>query len=429
MDIVRTFGEQVFASLSVRNYRLYFAGIGISQVGTWMQIVALGWLVLELTGSGTQLGAILALRFIPLLLGSLHAGALVDRIDKRTLLYVTQSISAALAVTLGTLVFFDVVAMWMLYVAAVLFGCTDVIDRPARQTFIHEMVGPERLRNAVALNSTEVNLARALGPLFAGVLIASAGTVLCFFANAISYLIFLVFLVAIREKDLHREFHEERKVDHLFSGLYYVTSTPLLLTVLVTMAVVGTLAYEFQTTLPLFAHTTFLGSAADYAAFLSAMGAGSVAGGLFSASRGSINPQEFALWAFLFGLSLCITALSPTLGLATVGMVFVGFFSICLTSTGNTMIQLESASHMRGRVMSLWTMAIFGSTVIGAPIVGFIGEHASPRWALILGGFAGMLAAIFAARRLIKAGRFFFIPIPAFIFVRREEAAVENART
>jgi len=426
MDFLWTFGRQTFASLRVRNYRFYFFGIGISQIGTWMQAVALGWLVLELTGSGTLLGGLLALRFAPLFFGGLFGGTIVDRFDKRTLLYVTQLVSAVLALTLSALVFFDAIALWMLYASALFFGLIDVVDRPARQTFIHEMVGRDNLRNAVSLNSAEVNLARTIGPLFAGVLIATVGTAFCFFANALSYVIFFIFLTLLKSEELHQEQGVERRVDHVFSGLRYVASQPLILTILVVMSIIGTFTYEFQTSLPLLVHTTFLGSAADYAALLSAMGAGSVAGGLYSAGRSSLEAREFILWGLLFGVSVSIAALMPTLGLTAIVMIFVGFFSISMTSVGNAMIQLGSDAHMRGRVMSLWTMAIFGSTLFGAPIIGWVGEHASPRAALFLGGVAAIAAALYAARRHLEWRQLF--SIPAFVSIRREEASVEDTK-
>ena len=426
MEAIRALGEQTFASLKIRNYRLYFFGIGFSHVGSWMQTVALGWLVLELTSSGTLLGAMLAFRFAPLLFGGIFGGAIVDRFDKRTLLYATQSLDALLALTLGVLVAYGAIEMWMVYLAAVLFGLTDVVDRPARQTFIHEIVGPENLQNAVSLNSTEANLARTLGPLFAGVLIASVGMAFCFFANALSFIVFIIFLTQMREEELHREPSEGPGTDDILSGLRYVASVPLIKTMLISMAIIGVFTYEFQTSLPLLARTTFFGDAADYAALLSAMGAGSVVGGLFSASRKVVGVHEFVLWAFLFGVSICVTAAMPTLGLATVAMGFVGFFSICLSSIANTMIQLESAPHMRGRVMSLWSMALFGSTLIGAPIIGFVGEYASPRLALAIGGVAALTAALYANRQLLKGYELF--GIPASISIRRDEVIVEDTK-
>ena len=424
MNVFKALGEQTFASLRLRNYRLYFIGQGLSDIGTWMQIVGIGWLVLELTGSGVALGTLLAFRFAPMLVLGLLAGAIVDTFDKRMLLYMTQGAAFILSALLGILVLTGAVEMWMVFLIAFLLGIADSVDRPTRQTFIHEIVGPNNLRNAVGLGSARANLARAIGPLIAGILIASVGIASCFFGNAASYLLAIIFLARIRGDEIYRESNEGRKVSDIFSGVRYVVRAPIILTVLLAMALVGTFTYEFQTTLPLLAKVTFLGDAADYAALLSAMGVGSIAGGLFSASRKEVGTHEFVLWGFLFGIAIVAVAFTPSLSYAVVGMVFAGFFSICLSSTGNTMIQLEALPHMRGRVMSLWSMALFGSTVVGAPIVGAVGEHLSPRAALALGGFAAILAALFAARRLLKPYRFW--SIPPFIFIRREEEAVED---
>lgn len=402
MEAIKQFGEQTFSSLKVRNYRLYFIGQGFSHVGNWMQTVGLGWLVLQITGSGTTLGTVLAFRFMPMLLGGPFAGIIVDRFNKRKILYVTQSSFAILALLLAFLVYTDYIQIWMLFVFALVFGLIDVVDNPTRQTFVHEMVGRDNLRNAVTLNATEANLARAIGPMIAGSLIATTGIAFCFLANAFSFVALIGVLAFMNGKDIRKEAAEQQPRTDLFESLTYVASVPLIKTVLLAMAVIGTLSYEFQVSLPLLAQTTFAGSAADYAALLSAMGAGSVAGGLFAASRKKIAPHEFVWSAFFFGLSICVTAAMPTLSLAIVGMVFVGFFSINLTSLGNTMIQLAAAPTMRGRVMSLWAMAIFGSTLIGAPIIGLTGEYIGPRWGLALGGIAAMAAAAYAARTLLQ---------------------------
>lgn len=419
------FGEQTFASLKVRNYRLFFIGRGFSHMGNWMQMVALGWLVLEVTGSGVALGSVLAVRFLPLLVAGPFVGELVDTLDKRKLLYITQSTLAVLSLVLSALVFVEHLDLWLIYILAFASGVAESIDNPTRQSFLHEMVGPDNLRNAVTLSSTQANLARAIGPLFAGALIAGAGIAFCFLINALSFLVLIATLRMMKGSELHREEYTEH-ARGLLSGIRYVASVPLIRTILIAMAIMGTLSYEFQTSLPLLARTTFLGTAADYAALLSAMGAGSVAGGLLSASRKEVGPREFVLWASLFGVSVLIVAVMPSLGLATVGMIFVGFFSICMSSAANTMIQLESAPYMRGRVMALWSTAIFGSTLIGAPVVGFVGEYASPRWGLALGGAAALLAALFAAKRLLKMPE--LLSIPAFISIRRDEVATENTK-
>jgi MFS family permease len=403
-EAVRTFGQKTFSSLSVRNYRLYFTGQAISQAGSWMQIVAMGWLVLQLTGSGVALGMLLGLRFVPVLVLGPLGGALVDRFDKRITVFVVQAAFALTAFVLGVLVFADVVQMWMLYALAVVSGCIDVIDRPARQTFIHEMVGPEHLRNAVTLNSTMVNLARAVGPLIAGILIAAFGTAACFLANAISFLAVLVVLAMMRVGELHREEAVKRPLglDTIVEGFQYAFQHPLIWNVLIAMTIVGTLSYEFQASLPLFAKDTFGGDVSDYAALTSAFGVGSVAGGLFAAGRARVAAREFVLYMILFGISMCVAGVMPTLPYAVVALTFVGFFSINLTSVGNTMVQLASSAHMRGRVMALWSMAIFGSTVIGAPVIGIAGQYLGARWSLLIGGIAAVLAGVLAVGRMLE---------------------------
>lgn len=387
----------MFASLKIRNYRLYFIGQGLSHGGNWMQIVALSWLVLELTGSGIALGSVLAFRFAPMLFGGLFAGFIVDRFNKRHILYVTQTSFALLALALSVLVYTDTIHIWTLFVFATIYGLVDVIDNPTRQTFVHEMVGRDNIRNAIALNSTEANLARTIGPLVAGSLIATVGIAFCFAMNALSFCAVLFVILRMRQSEFHQEKRKHESAGHVFDSIVYVASVPLIRDILLIVAAIGTLSYEFQVSLPLLAQNTFNGTAADYAALLSAMGAGSVAGGLFVASRQTIAVREFAAATLLFGISICVTALMPTLSLAIIGMIFVGFFSIIFTSLGNSMIQLEAQPHMRGRVMSLWAMAIFGSTLVGGPMIGFIGEFANARWALAVGGATAIAAAGYAA--------------------------------
>ena len=424
MEALRAFGEQTFASLRIRNYRLYLFGLNLSHIGDWMQTVALGWLVLDLTGSGVALGTVMALRFAPILALGLFVGGIIDRSEKRTLLFITQSSFGFFALMLGTLVYTGLIEMWMIYLLALLFGSIDAFDKPTRQTFVHETVGRDNLRNAVSLNSTSVNLARVVGPLFAGALIPTIGLALCFFLKAGSVVGILTLLARKKPTNFHKEESIVDEERNLLSGVRYAMSVPLIRSVLITMAAIGTLAYEFQVSLPLLARSTFGGGAADYAALLSAMGAGSVAGGLFAASRGKVSAYEFVLSAILFGSCILVTALLPTLSLAIVGMVFVGFFSITLSSTGNTMVQLESAPHMRGRVMALWMMAIFGSTLIGAPLIGWIGEHIGGRWCSSAGGMVVRVAVSFAAWRMLERSE--LLSIPAFIMIRRDEVAVEE---
>src|SRR3989344_886216 len=309
MEALRNFGQTTFSSLKIRNYRLYFIGQAFSHAGSWMQTVGLSWLVLELTGSGAALGTVLAFRFAPMLFGGLFSGIIVDRFDKRSILYVTQSLFAFLAFLLSVLVFTDSMQAWMLFVFAVAFGLVDVVDNPTRQTFVHEMVGRENLRNAVTLNSTEGNLARAVGPMIAGSLIATVGSAFCFVANAASFCALIFMLTQMRGSEMHRE-RSESKAGHILESIAYAASVPIIRTVLIVMAVIGTLAYEFQVSLPLFAESPPPGPPAACAALLPAGGAGSVAGGLFAGSRKKVAAHEFVIAAFLFGLAITITSRS-----------------------------------------------------------------------------------------------------------------------
>jgi MFS family permease len=417
----KQFGQNTFSSLSIRNYRLYFIGQGISQCGTWMQTVALGWLVLTLTGSGIDLGFVLALQFIPLLIGSPWGGVVVDRFNKRRILYWTQSLLGLLSLAVAALVFLGAVQLWMLYIFAFLAGSIRVFDQPARQTFISDVVGNEHIKNAVTLNSTMVNLARAIGPTIGGILIASVGIAFCFLIDAISFIAVLFMLKRMHGEALDRVPAVHKVRPRITDGFHYARSMPRISSTLIMMAIIGTFAYEFAVSLPILAQQTFLGDATAYAALTSAFGAGSAVGGLFAASRRAIEPRQLVIFAALFGLSMLGASLSPTLGIAIFGLFVVGFFSINVTSLANTMIQLESRPDMRGRVMALWNMAIFGSTPIGGPIIGYVGEHFGARWGVALGGAATVAAAVFAAHTLSRRGA--LSPVTPEVEMEVEEAA------
>ncbi len=388
----RFVGAHTFSSLQIRNYRLYFIGQGISLSGTWMQVIGQAWLVLKLSGSGTALGFVVALQFLPVLLLAPWGGVIADRFYKRRLLYLTQTCSGVLALTLAMLTATNVVRLWMVYVLAALLGLVNALDNPTRQTFVHEMAGRDRLRNAVTLNAIEVNLTRVLGPAMAGAIIATLGLAPCFFINAGSYVAVLVCLFLMDGKELYVAEPVERQKGQLREGFRYVLRTPILRDVLLLMAIIGTLTYEFSVSLPLLAKYTFNGSAGSYAWLSGAMGAGAVAGGLVAASRSRTRLRGLIWSAFGCGITIVLTSISPSLALACAGMVLVGAFSIGFTALSNTILQRESKPNMRGRVMSLWTVAFLGSTTLGGPLVGWIGGHANPRWALGVGGCAALLA-------------------------------------
>lgn len=402
MDRFIKLGHRTFASLKIRNYRLYFIGQAISLSGRWMQTIALSWLVFTLTGSGTMVGFVTAAQFLPILLFAPLGGLLVDRLSKRRLLILTNLMAGILALVLGALVIVDVTALWVIFLLAFLFGCVTAIDNPARQTFALEMVGKDQLPNAISLNSTQMNMARLIGPAVAGIIITTVGIAPCFIFTGISYGGVLVALGMMRVEDLKSPSPVPRAKGQLREGFKYVAASPVLRDVLFMLAIIGTFAFEFQVSLPLLAEFTFKEGVRGYSSLMSAMGVGAILGGLVTANRSHIAQGKLAGAALLFGVAILLVAAAPTLSWAILGMVLVGFTSINFTSLGNVILQTESTPAMRGRVMALWAMAMLGSTPIGGPIVGWIGEHIGARWGLAVGGIAVLLAAGIGAMTLKK---------------------------
>jgi MFS family permease len=392
---IRQFGESTFSSLRIRNYRLYFIGQVISNSGTWMQSVAQAWLVLQLTHSGTALGLVVALQSLPVLLLGPFGGVVADRFPKRRVLIITQSVFGMLALTQGVLVATGAVRLWMVAVIAFAFGVTNAVDNPTRQSFVVEMVGERELKNAVTLFSTLVNLSRIIGPTIAGILITVIGLAPCFILNGLSYGAVVIMLRIMRGSELRPALRLANARGQVIAGLRYVWATPVLRDVLIMMALIGTLTYEFQVSLPLLAQGTFHGNAASYAVLSAFFGAGAVIGGLLTASRKATSFRAVVMAALLFGATALASSLMPTLGMAAAGLVATGFCSIVYSASGNTTLQLTSTPEMRGRVMSLWGIAFLGSTTIGGPIIGFIGQNASPRWALAVGGLAALAAGAY----------------------------------
>jgi MFS family permease len=386
--------RRIFSSLAIPNYRLFFVGQIISLSGRWMQGVATAWLVLDLTGSGTALGLVSSLQFLPVLLLGPLGGVVADRYDKRRVLVVAQVVSAGLAVVLGALVATGAVELWMVYALALGLGFVYVIDNPTRQAFVHDMVGSDQVTNAVSLNSVVVNLARMIGPGSAGVLIVSVGLAPAFFINAVSYLAAILALVLMNPTRLHPSASGARGRGQMRQGLRYVRHTPEVLIPLIMMAVVGTLAYEFHVVLPLLARFTFEGNAGTYGTMSMLMGLGAVIGGLAIAGGGRRPATALARTAIVFGSIHLAAAFVPSLQLMFVALVVLGAASIRFLALGNATLQLAAAPAMRGRVMALWSVAFLGSTPIGGPIVGWIGEHVGPRYAMGLGGVATLACGI-----------------------------------
>ena len=397
--------RQMISSLRQRNYRLFFFGQIVSVAGTWMQTVAQSFLVLDLTHSGTQLGLTTAVRFLPILVFGPLGGLFADRRNKQRILLVTQTLSGLLAGAFAILIETNSIRLWIVYLLALALGFVNVFDNPARQSFISEMVSAPDLPNAVTLNSVAMNMARVFGAALAGVIAAALGLALCFGCNAISFVAVLISLVAMRKSELFPAKRVAKEKGQVRQGLRYVRGTPELLIPLVMIAVVGTLAWEFQVTLPLMATSVFHGGAAAYGVMASVMGVGAVVGGLISAARPRPRARALCLAAIGWGIAILGAAAAPTLALELVAMVFVGYGSITFNSFAKTTLQLAAKPEMRGRVMALWALAWLGSTPIGGPIVGWVGQSVGARWSLVLGGLPTVICGILALPALSRIDR------------------------
>ena len=393
------------SSLRQRNYRLFFFGQLVSIAGTWMQTVAQSFVVLDLTHSGTQLGLTTAARFLPMFVFGPLGGVFADRMDRRRVLYVTQALSGLLAgvfaVTVGT----HSIRLWIVYVLALALGFVNVFDNPARQSFISEMVSTGDLPNAVTLNSVAANMARVFGAALGGVIAAAIGLALCFTFNALSFGAVLVSLAAMRSSELFPAERVSRQKKQVRQGLRYVRNTPELLIPLLMIAVVGTLAWEFQVSLPLMASEVFHGGAGSYGVMASVMGGGAVIGGLISAARARPRARALCLAAIGWGIAILAAAVAPSFALELAALVFVGYGSITFNSLAKTTLQLAAKPEMRGRVMALWALAWMGSTPIGGPIVGWTGQAIGARWALVIGGVATLACGVLALPALTRIDR------------------------
>ncbi|HEX3041301.1 MAG TPA: MFS transporter [Solirubrobacterales bacterium] len=382
-----------FNSLEVRNYRRYFAGQLISLSGTWMQTVAAVWVILTLTDSGVAVGLATALQFLPMLLIGAWGGLLADRIPKRRLLMTTQALMMIPAAGLFAVTATGVVTPWMVYLAVFAFGSLNAVDNPTRQSFVYEMVGPDRVVNAVSLNSVIVQAARIVGPAIAGVLIATVGVAPVFALNGLTFVAMILALRGMDAGRLHSSPVAERTPGAIRAGLRYVRRTPELMVPLALMGLVGTLGFNFQVVLPLLAKFSFQSGAMTYAALVSAMAVGSIAGALVNGHRGRTGPRLIAGGALAFGVSALLAAAMPSLALEIVMLAVLGAAAVTFAATINSTLQLAVTPDMRGRVMALYSVVFLGSTPIGAPLTGWLAQNYDPRVALLLAGVSGLTAA------------------------------------
>jgi MFS family permease len=385
-----------FASLSIPNFRRYFTGQLVSLSGNWMQTIAEIWLILSLTGSGLAVGFTTALQFLPMLIFGAWGGLIADRVPKRRLLLLTQGLHMIAPLTMLALALEGALVPALVFGLVFLRGCVNAVDYPTRQAFVMEMVGSDRVVNAVSLNSVLVHSARVIGPALAGVLIATIGVEPCFALNAASFAFMIWVLAGMDTEKLRPSEIAEREPGAVREGLRYVRREPELWIPLGLMAIVGTLGYNFQSVLPLLARFTFHGGPSTYAVLVAAMGLGAIIGALINGARGSVTPMLLIGAAFVFGLLSLLAAGAPTLTLEILALAPLGAATVTLAASINSSLQLASEPTMRGRVMALYSIVFLGSTPIGGPLSGWLSEAVDPRAALVMGGVAAIAGALFA---------------------------------
>lgn len=378
-----------FASLELRNYRLYFTGQVISLAGNWMQIVAELWLILELTDSGVYVGLATALQFAGILLFGALGGALADRFDKRRLLMISQTGMAIPALLLFGLAVSGAAEAWMVLVVIALRGLVLSVDNPARQAFVIEIVGPDRVVNAVGLNSVLVHSARITGPAIAGVIIALWGVAPVFGVNALSFIAMLAALWLMDPRKLSRP-EPKRTRGGVREAVRYVAGSRELSVPLLLMLVLGTFGFNFQVIIPLLADRAFGANVSAYSLLMVAMGIGSIAGAVIFGARNKASKGLIAGAAAAFGVSALLAAAAPTLALEMVALAVVGLASVTFAAGINSGLQLAAAPEMRGRVMALYSIVFLGSTPLGGPLSGWLGESVGPRAPLVLAGVAAL---------------------------------------
>jgi len=392
-------------SFQVPNYRRWFAGQLVSVSGNWMQIVAEMWLVLTITGSAFAVGLTSALQFLPMLLAGAWGGLVADSMSKRRLLLWTQALLALPALALFALSSTGDVAAWMVMALVLARGTVLAVDMPARQSFVIEIVGEDRVVNAVGLQSVLIHSSRIAGPALAGLLIAFGGIELCFLLNAFSFAAMILMLRSLDVAALAPPKPVAREPGAVRSALRYVARTPELAIPLAMMALVGTLGFNFQVLLPLLARETFNGDAAAYSTLAVAMGAGAVVGALVTGARRRIGDRLLVGAAAAFGVFALVAAVAPTLGWEAIALVPLGAASVTFAAGINSTLQLAADPQLRGRVMALYSIVFMGSTPIGGPLAGWLSGAFGARAALLMAGIAALVAALGAWLAFRRAAR------------------------
>lgn len=382
---LRSFNARQFSSLSEHNYKVFFFGQVVSLVGTWMQSVGLAWLVLDKTGSSLSLGIVTTLQFLPMMLFALVGGVVADRLPKRRTLVVVQSFAALMAATLGALTVTGTIEIWQVYVLALGSGLASAIERPVRQSFYFELVGRDKLPNAVALHSTILNGSRVIGPAIAGIVIASTDVSVTFILNAASYLAVVYGYSLMRPSQYFGTVSKAANgsiFGQIAEGLRYAVTVPSATFVFILIAFIGTFGYNFNVVVPLIAKFVLHAGPAQFGLMTSALGIGSLAAAIIQAGAGPRSPRFLTLAGAFFCVCFAALALSEWYALSAIALALTGASGTMLMTSANTTLQLHAPDHLRGRVVSVYLLLMAGSTPIGGFLTGVLSELTSVRWAI-----------------------------------------------
>jgi len=390
-----TFVQRTLSSLRSRNFRLFFVGQTISQVGNWLTMVALTLLVLHRTGSGVAVGLLAACQFGPILLLSAWAGVLADRSNKRNLLFVTQSLEMAQSFALGALAFMHDAPLPAFFGVAVVGGCLLAVDNPVRRSFVNEMVAAEDLTNAVSLYSAMNSASRIVGPALAGVLIVTVGYGWCFTVDAISYSAVLISLWMMRPEELRRVPVTPRGSGQVRAGLRYIASVPELWITFVMLLIVGIISYNYTVVLPLFVEKGLHGGDGSFTLVYAAFSAGGLVGAFVVARRRTVTLRTVIVTTACLGVAMTALSVVPDVAFAFVLAILVGLASVAYMTTTTAIAQIRTDQHMIGRVLAIQTVLLVGTTPIGGPILGSVADQVGARTPVLIGGIGALCAAAF----------------------------------
>lgn len=396
--------KHTFISLRVPNFRIFAIGHLVAVIAIWMQRIAQDWLVLELSGSVTAVGITVALQFTPSLLLGPWGGMMADRFAKRKILMLCQSAAAVLAAVLAVLALSQQIEVWHVYVIALLLGLVTVLDQPARQVFVNELVGPDYLRNAISVNSTTFQLGGLIGPALAGLLLTAVGSGWAFAANAVACCSTVGTLLLLRKDQLFISTPAPKRKGMLKEGLHYALGKPTIFWPWLMAGFIAVFAMSLPVLLAAFADHVYDVGAGGYGLLNALVALGALAGAIASTRRRELRLRSVVLGAGMYGLMLFLSAFAPSLVWFGVAMVLSGFWCLMFLTASNQLVQISSNMSIRGRVMSLYIMVLIGGQAIGGPMIGWIAEHVDPHVALLVAGGVPASAAVIVAVVLARRG-------------------------